>query len=108
MEEVSKTLKNTRNNVAPGVGGFTGAFYKVFWCFLKQIVLGAMHEIFVNKELPLTVRLGIIALIPKGDKDRRYISNWRPLTLLDTLYKLLSSTLASRFKTTLDRILGNK
>ena len=49
MEEVSKTLKNTRNNIAPGVGGFTGAFYKVFWCFLKQIVLGAMHEIFVNK-----------------------------------------------------------
>ena len=26
MEEVSKTLKNKRNNVAPGVGGFTGAF----------------------------------------------------------------------------------
>ena len=30
MEEVSNTLKNTRNNVAPGAGGFTGAFYKVF------------------------------------------------------------------------------
>ena len=26
MEEVSKTLKNTRNNVAPGAGGFTRAF----------------------------------------------------------------------------------
>ena len=34
MEEVSNTLKNTRNNVAPGAGGFTGAFYKVFWKFL--------------------------------------------------------------------------
>ena len=67
-----------------------------------------MHEVFINKELPLTVRLGIIALIPKGDKDRRYISNWRPLTLLDTLYKLLSSTLASRLKAMLDRILGNE
>ena len=29
MEEVSNTLKNTRNNVAPGAGGFTGAFYKI-------------------------------------------------------------------------------
>ena len=38
MEEVSKTLKNTRNNVAPEAGGFTGAFYKVFWIFLKRIV----------------------------------------------------------------------
>ena len=49
MEEVSNTLKNTRNNVAPGAGGFTGAFYKVFWKFLKVIVIGAIHEIFENK-----------------------------------------------------------
>ena len=108
MEEVSKTLKNTRNNVAPGLGGLTGAFYKVFLCFLKKIVLGAMHEIFINKELLLTIRQGIIALIPKGYKDRRYIYIWQPLTLLDTLYKFFSSTLASRLKATLDRILGNE
>ena len=75
MDEISGTLKNTRNNVAPGAGGFTGAFYKVFWKYLKTIVLGAVHEIFENKELPLTVRLGIIALIPKGAKDKQIISN---------------------------------
>ena len=105
MEEVSKTLKNTRNNVAPGAGRFTGFFYKDFWVFLKIIVLGAIFE---NKELPLTARLGIIALILKGDMDRCYISNWRPLTLLDTLYKLLSSILAYRLKPTLDRFLGHE
>ena len=71
-------------------------------------MLGSIHEIFINKELPLTVRLGIIALIPKGDKDRKFISNWQPLTLLDTLYKLSSSTLASMLKATLNRILGNE
>ena len=76
--------------------------------FDKKIVLGAIHEIFKNRELPLSVRLGIIALIPKEDKDPRFISNWRPLTLLETLYKLLSSTLASRLKPTLDRLLGHK
>ena len=36
MEEVSINLKNARNNVAPGAGGFLGSFYKVFWCFLKK------------------------------------------------------------------------
>ena len=35
MEEVSNTLKNTKNNVTPGAGGFTGSFYKVFWCYKK-------------------------------------------------------------------------
>ena len=30
-EEVGITLKNTRNNISPGHGGFGGNFYKVFW-----------------------------------------------------------------------------
>ena len=38
-EEVSCTLKNTKNNVAPGPGGFGGAFYKVFWKYFKKIVV---------------------------------------------------------------------
>ena len=66
--EVSVTLKNTRNNVAPGPGGFGGAFYKVFWRYFKWVVVGAIKEIYVNKELPLSKRLGIIAVIPKSDK----------------------------------------
>ena len=75
MEEVSNTLKNTKNNVAPGAGGFKSSFYKVFWCYIKKIVLETIHEIYDNKELPISVRLGIIALIPKGDKDRKFIAN---------------------------------
>ena len=71
-------------------------------------MLGTIHEIFDNKELPISVRLGIIALIPKGDKDKRFISNWQPSTLLETLYKILSSTLATRLKPVLDNFLGHE
>ena len=106
LEEVSKTLRSTENDVAPGAAGFSGSFCKVFWCLIKHIVVGTIHEILENKELPITVRLGIIALIPKGDKDKKFISNWRPLTLLETLYKISSSTLAARLKPVLDNLLG--
>ena len=81
-------------------------FTKVFWCFLKKVVLGAVHHIFEDKQLLITLRLGIIALIPKGSKYMRYITNWRPFTLLQTLYKLLSATLALRLKPVLDKLLG--
>ena len=83
-EEVSSTLKNTKNNVAPGPGGFGGAFYKMFWKYFKQIVVGAIREVYDNRELPISQRLGIIALIPKTDKDQLFIKNWAPLTLLET------------------------
>ena len=105
-DEVNNTLKNTRNKVAPGSGGFGGGFYKVFWKFLKTIVVGAINEINENGELPITLRLGIIALIPKGDKDQKFINNWRPFILLETLYKLISATVANRLKPTLDKIIG--
>ena len=41
----------------------------MFWKYLKRIVMGAIGEIYENRELPLSQRLGIIALIPKSDKD---------------------------------------
>ena len=62
--------------MALGTFGFTGGFYKVFWCLLKMLDLGEMHEIFKKKELPIAVRLGVIALIPKGNRDKRNVSNW--------------------------------
>ena len=34
--KVLVTLKNTKNNVAPGSGGFGGAFYKVFLEIFKM------------------------------------------------------------------------
>ena len=104
--DVSSTLRVTKNNVGPGPGRFGGAFYKMFWKYLKNIVVAAIREVYKNRELPLSQRLGIIALIPKADKDRRYSKNWRPLTLLETFYKLISATLANRLKPVLNTIVG--
>ena len=44
INKVSQCLKNTSNNGPPRAGGFSGKFYKVFWCYLKSMVLGAMHQ----------------------------------------------------------------
>ena len=52
--------------------------------------------------LSVTQRLGIITLIPKGDKDKSFLKNWRPLTLLNSIYKLVSGCIADRIKPHLD------
>ena len=48
-------------------------------------------------------KLGIINLIPKKEKDLRHLKNWRPVTLLNTDYKILAKALANR----LHKIIGN-
>ena len=73
---------------------------------LKYLVNSTINAIFIKNELPESLRFGIDNIIPKGSKNPRYLANWRPLTLLNTLYKLIISILDERMKTVLNRILG--
>ena len=56
--------------------------------------------------LSISQKQGIITCIPKDNKPKIFLKNWRPLTLLDTVYKLASGTIANRIKTVLDSIIN--
>ena len=44
------------------------------------------------------MRTGVVTLLEKKGKNRLEVANWRPITLLNTDYKLLTKTLAGRLK----------
>ena len=48
----------------------------------------------------------ITSYIPKGDKPRDNLKNWRPISLASVLYKLRSSVIASRIKTVLPKLIS--
>ena len=50
---------------------------------------------------------GVITCIPKENKDRRYMSNWRPISLLNTDLKIASAAIANRFKKVLGGIISD-
>ena len=104
LDELTRYLKKTKNNVSPGSSGFTNEFFKFFWIDLKMFVINAINYSYETGMLSVTQRLGIITLIPKGDKDKTFLKNWRPLTLLNSLYKLISGCIAERMKPHLDSI----
>ena len=56
--------------------------------------------------LPLTLREGVIFLIPKPQKPRDEINSYRPITLLNSSYKIISSIFANRFKKIMPTIIG--
>ena len=66
--------------------------------------MSAIHFIYRKKELPISQRLGIITGLPKGDKPRQFLKNWRPITLLNVLYKMISGCISNRLKYILDSI----
>ena len=57
--------------------------------------------------LSISLRQAVITCIPKGDKPREFLKNWRPISLSSTLYKLASATIAERLKKVLDKLISN-
>jgi hypothetical protein len=56
--------------------------------------------------LSIDQRRGVINLIPKKDKDPRLLKNWRPISLLNTDYKIITKTLANRIKKVLPSVIN--
>ena len=96
--ELAKSLKKLPNNKAPGCDGLTTDFYKFFWVDIKDLLFNSYLYGYHHGILSLDQRRAILNLIPKPDKDLRYLKNWRPLSLLNTDYKILAKTLASRLQ----------
>ena len=76
--------------------------------FLKDTCIGSflirsLHLRFQKGKLSLTQKQGVINIIPKKDKPREFLKNWRPISLLNVFfYKIASSCIANRIKTVLN------
>ena len=105
LEEATNYMKKCRSDASPGSSGFTGAFYKLFWRNLKSFIVDSLNHAYETGNLSISQKLGIIILLPKPDKDKMLLSNWRPISLLNHIYKILSGALAERLKPALPHII---
>ena len=106
MEEISETLKQIKNGKSPGIDGFPAEFFKTFWKKIKYFILKAYKCAYNKGEMSTTLRHCLITCIPKGNKPRIHLKNWRAISLLFCVYKLLSSAVANRLKKVLDKLVS--
>ena len=103
LEEITKALSKMMNNKSPGQDGICIEFYKIYWFIIKN----DFHEVIINglehNQLPYSQYLAIIKLLYKKG-NRLDIKNWRPISLLNTDFKILSKTLAERIKITYQKL----
>ena len=96
-----------KNNKTPGIDGFPAEFFKKFWIKFKYLVTRALNHCFCKGELSISIRHALINCIPKGSKERIFLENWRPISLLNVLYKLVSGTIANRTKNCLYKLISD-
>ena len=106
-KEILAALKKMKNNKSPGTDGFTSEFFKFFYNDIKAFIKRALNEGFVEGKLSITQRQGLITCLPKGDKPEQFLKNWRPITLLNVIYKIASACIAERIKTTLTELISD-
>ena len=106
-EEALQFLKKMKNDKSPGSDGFTTEFFKFFWLDLGHFITRYINYSYDIEELSVTQKLGIITCIPKTDKIRHLLKNWRPISLLNTIYKIASGCIANRIKSVLDKIIDH-
>ena len=105
LAEASLALKKMKNYKSPGFDGFTAEFFKCFWLQLGSFVVRSLNDDFRKGELSTTQKEGVIICIPKGDKSKDLIKNWRPISLLNVVYKIGSACIAKRLKSVLPSLI---
>ena len=97
-EEILQAIKEMKNNRSPGLDGFTREFYVIMWDLIQNDLVDVITNIYLQERLPETWTEGLVTLIYKEKGDIRDLKNWRPITLLNTDYKIMTKTLANRIK----------
>jgi hypothetical protein len=103
--EIEEAIFQMAPQKSPGPDGFPVEFYQDNWGELKEEVCAAIHHFFVTGCFDFSVNRTCIALIPKV-KEPVKVSDFRPISLCNVVYKILSKVLANRLKWVLPSIIS--
>ncbi len=93
------------NGKSPGRDGIPNEFYKHFKEVLAPILKEVYDEVFKREETSNFMGIGVIKLIYKKRGDKNDLKNYRPITMLNTDFKILSKILANILKKILPNII---
>ncbi|KAJ4429350.1 hypothetical protein ANN_26355 [Periplaneta americana] len=96
-EEIRSALEGAPKNTAPGPDGLTYQVYKNHWRLIKEYLIELMNYILDTGSVIDGLSDGVVTLIPKTTNPTT-VSEYRPITLLKTDYKLFMKVLANRLK----------
>jgi len=105
-EEVKKALFSIGDLKAPGPDGLHAVFFKRFWHLMEddlvEEVLGAVQ----SASIPMGRNHTTIVMIPKIDNPDK-VTHFRPISLCNVVYKIISKMLSFRLKKILPEIISD-
>ena len=105
-EEVLKALHQMAPLTTPGPDGMSLIFYKSFWHIVGKDVTEVVQIPLNSGSILESINSTFIALIPKI-KDPKKVSDFRPISLCNVVYKLIAKVLVNRLKLILPYVVSD-
>ena len=103
--EVLEVIKEFNGDKSPGPDGFSMAFFQACWGILKSDIMAVFHHFHVTGQFEKSLNATFIALIPKKAAAVD-IKDFRLISLVGGVYKILAKVLASRLHMVLGEIIS--
>ncbi|GKV29210.1 hypothetical protein SLEP1_g38156 [Rubroshorea leprosula] len=106
-EEIKSAVWDCDSTKSPGPDGFNFKFIKTMWEDLKPDIVGFIQEFHEQGRLVRGSNSSFIVLIPKVENPQR-IEEFRPISLIGVMYKIVAKLLANRLRKVLDGVIGEQ
>lgn len=97
LEEVKEAAFILHPNKVPGLNAFIDKVYQKCWDFMGEDIWMMVEEFRKKRRLVKEINIAIIFLIPKK-YNCEMIVDYRPISLCNSIYKVISKTMALRLK----------
>ena len=96
-DEIWRAIRAGGKGRAPGNDGLTREFYARTWTIIREDLRDVLNEMFWEGNITTAQKHGVIICIPKGQGGNTP-HDYRPITLLNTDYKILARMVALRLQ----------
>jgi len=103
--EIREALSAMGPTKSPGPDGFNACFFQRFWHIVGKDVTSMVQSILAGDSLPPRLNHTHVVLIPKVNRPDR-ITEFRPISLCNVLYKIVTKVVSNRLKLVLPSIIS--
>ena len=104
-KECCDALLSLGDNKSPGNDGLSKELYVCSFDEIHPFLVEALNYSFQHGELSISQRQAVITLIEKKGKDKKFIKNWRPISLMNVDTKIASKAIAVRLKKVIPKLI---